>query len=76
MTRRGITASEAAEICGLTISGFQSWVRRGIMPPALPGTNRYDRVAIERRFDELSGEKTTPTNAYDAWKAKRNVCEA
>lgn len=31
------------------------WVSAGKMPPAIPGTRKWDRKAIDARLDELSG---------------------
>lgn len=52
---RMITKVEAAQYCGLTPSGFSSWVKRGVLPNSVPGTNRWDRKAIDARIDRLSG---------------------
>ena len=41
-----LTRPQAAELCGLTPSGFDGWVRRGIVPPAIMGTRRWSRDAI------------------------------
>lgn len=43
-----LTRQQAAELCGLTPSGFDGWVRRGIVPPAIMGTRRWSRDAILR----------------------------
>jgi len=52
---RMITKVEAAQYCGLTPSGFSSWVKRGVLPNSVPGTNRWDRKAIDAKIDRLSG---------------------
>jgi len=52
---RMISKVEAAQYCGLTPSGFSSWVKRGVLPNSVPGTNRWDRKAIDARIDRLSG---------------------
>jgi hypothetical protein len=31
------------------------------MPPAIPGTRKWDKVAIDKRFDELSGVRVPET---------------
>lgn len=41
-----LTRSLAAAMCQLTPSGFDGWVRRGIVPPAIMGTRRWSRDAI------------------------------
>ena len=43
-----LTRTQAAALCGLTPSGFDVWVRRGIVPPAIPGTRRWSRAELER----------------------------
>lgn len=43
---RLIGRKEAAAYCGISPTCFSMWVARGIMPPTLPGTRRWDRRAI------------------------------
>lgn len=57
---RCITLDEAAEYCGLSPSGFQSWRERGLMPGPIPGTHRWDRRAIDVALDKLSGLANPP----------------
>jgi hypothetical protein len=66
-----LTRDQAAELCGLTPSGFDVWVRKGIVPGPVKGTRRWSRVALERA---LAGE--VPANddaeeAYRRWKESR-----
>lgn len=49
-----LTRPEAAALCGLTPSGFDGWVRRGILPPPIMGTRRWSRVQLERALTEQS----------------------
>lgn len=58
--KRLMTKKEAARYCSLSSSGFDEWVRRGIMPEAIRGTNRWDKIAIDIRLNELSGIPTPP----------------
>jgi hypothetical protein len=60
---RLISKAHAAEYCSLTNRGFTGWVRRGVLPPALPGTARWDLKALDARLDQLSG--LTPSEADD-----------
>ena len=66
-----LTRPQAAAMCGLTTSGFDTWVRKGVVPPALHGTRRWSRVAIERA---LSGDALVSADAnlspYELWKAQ------
>lgn len=69
--KRGLTVEEAAEYCGITISGFRAWVNDGLVPGPWPGTKRYDQKALDNALDKLSQlDQNRPTNAYDAWKEK------
>ncbi|MBX5239364.1 AlpA family transcriptional regulator [Rhizobium sp. NLR22b] len=52
---RLIGRKEAAEYCGISPSCFSMWVARGIMPPTLPGTRRWDRRAIDAMMSALGG---------------------
>jgi hypothetical protein len=52
---RLLTKAQAAAYCELTPSAFGGWVRRGLLPPALKGTQRWDKRAIDRWLDRLSG---------------------
>ena len=69
---RILTKRQAAEYCGLSLSGYQAWVDQGLVPGPLPGTKRYDRLAMDRAIDELSGigRSGGPDSEYDNWKAK------
>ncbi|UZE51868.1 hypothetical protein ONR75_15650 [Rhodopseudomonas sp. P2A-2r] len=73
MTGRGLSKQQAADYCGCeSMSAFDTWRRKGIVPPAIPGTNRWDRKAIDAALDRASGlvtasETLTP---YGRWKAE------
>ncbi|MFH6783041.1 MULTISPECIES: hypothetical protein [Methylobacterium] len=67
MLPRGLTREQAAEYCGCeTVEAFDAWVRRKIVPPAMPGTRRWDRKAIDRALDRLSG-LLAPEAAGQSW---------
>lgn len=70
---RLMTVREAADYCRLTPSGFAAWVRDGRLPGPLPGTKRYDRLAIDQALDKLSGiiNSEETGNAFDQWMATR-----
>src|SRR5258708_2996806 len=56
VTPRGLSKSDAAEYCGCaTLEAFDDWVRKGIIPGAIPGTHRWDRKAIDAALDRASG---------------------
>ena len=67
---RGLTREDAAAYCGLTPEGFDEWVRRGIVPGPIPGTQRWDRKAIDLALDRASGIATMKESAFDDWKAR------
>lgn len=45
----------AAAYCGIAESTFSLWVKTYRMPPAVPGTRKWDKKAIDAKLDELSG---------------------
>jgi hypothetical protein len=55
ITPRLLTRSEAASYCRMTPSRFSQLVKAGTLPRSIPGTTRYDRAAIDRALDKLSG---------------------
>jgi hypothetical protein len=74
ITPRGLTKEEAAAYCGCeTERAFDDWVKRGVVPGAIPGTHRWDRKAIDLWLDRLSGlvEKAATGSALTDWKASR-----
>ena len=74
---RLLTRQQAAERCGLTESGFSTWVVRKIVPGPLPGTRRWDAKALDQAIDRLSGlnpdRELTP---YEKWKQANAAREA
>lgn len=74
--KRLLSKSESAKYCGLSASGFQNWIDQGIMPPALKtekaNTLRWDKTAIDRAIDAMSGFKEIAPaadneNPLDVW---------
>ncbi len=68
---RGLAREDAAAYCGLAPEGFDEWVKRGIVPGPIPGTQRWDRRAIDLALDRASGIDTVKKSALDEWKARR-----
>lgn len=67
---RCLTKRQAADYCGLSLSGFAEWVRSGIVPPAIPKTTRWDKKAIDIALDRLSDiTEQSKVSALDRWKA-------
>jgi hypothetical protein len=70
LVARGLTKEQAAAYCGCeTTAAFDSWVQRKIIPPAIPGTSRWDRHAIDAALDRLSGlvAATSAESEADRW---------
>ncbi|MQH38674.1 hypothetical protein EI052_25585, partial [Escherichia coli] len=64
----------AAAYCGCSTDAFDTWVKRGIVPGAIPGTQRWDRKAIDWYLDRASGlptEKTVSGDPLADWQASR-----
>lgn len=57
-----LTRAQAADLCHLSLTGFDSWVRRGIVPSPIPGTRRWSRVALERA---IAGEQPAAVSVND-----------
>lgn len=70
-----LTRPQAAAMCQLTPSGFDAWVRKGIVPPAITGTRRWSRDAI---LNMLSGAIAVEAemDPYEREKALRNARKA
>jgi hypothetical protein len=71
---RGMTKDEAAEYCGCETKGaFDTWIQKGIVPGPIPGTQRWDRKAIDVWLDRASEIETsvTPVSTLEQWKAMR-----
>ena len=77
---RGMSKEQAAAYAGCeTLSAFNDWIRRGILPGPIPGTYKWDRKAIDAALDQLSGLQPTMQprlSPYDAWKASQNASAA
>jgi hypothetical protein len=73
VTPRVLTKAQAAEYCGCaTLNAFDAWRAKGIVPPAIPGTTRWDRKALDAALDRASGLTITPSDPltpYQRWKA-------
>jgi len=65
---RLISRKDAAAYCGVAQSTFSLWVSTHKMPPAVPGTRKWDKKAIDAKLDEISGLDTEPTeDRYTKW---------
>lgn len=68
-----LTRAEVGELCGLTPAAVSAWVRKGILPPPIAGTQRFDRRAVEKALDNAAGRVSHDDSGdvYDSWKATR-----
>ncbi|GAB6843992.1 hypothetical protein JCM2811A_29940 [Methylorubrum rhodinum] len=67
---RMLSCEQAAEYCGCTLSTFDEWRRREIVPGPMPGTTRWDRRAIDRAVDRRSGLAPLDEPDIDEWLAE------
>ena len=70
--KRGLSKKEAADYCGCeTLAAFDAWRRKGIIPDAIPRTNKWDRKALDVALDRASGlvTETAELSPYQRWKA-------
>lgn len=67
---------EAAAYCGIAESTFSMWVSNHKIPPAVPGTRKWDKRAIDAKLDEISGLGGPPPDApetdFQRWKRERD----
>lgn len=68
--------AEAAALCRVTVSGFDSWVRKGIVPPPITGTRRWSRDAILARLSGGGADVDAELSPYEKQKAERNARKA
>ncbi|MEY9181935.1 hypothetical protein GA0061099_102021 [Bradyrhizobium yuanmingense] len=62
---RGLTKASAAAYCGCSKDAFNTWVKKGLVPEAIPGTQRWDRKAIDWYLDRASGLPTGEAASSD-----------
>ncbi|MBB4272819.1 helix-turn-helix transcriptional regulator [Rhizobium mongolense] len=76
---RLIGRKEAAAYCGISMTCFSMWVASHKMPPAIAGTRKWDRRAIDAKLDEISGLTPPQVSAapaarehdtFETWKRK------
>ena len=72
--KRVLTKQEAAAYCGCrTLATFDQWRAKGIVPPPIPGTTRWDRKALDAALDRASGLVTVSAgepSPYQRWRAE------
>lgn len=68
-------ANEAAEMCGLTVSTFYNWVRRGLMPRPITGTRKYSAAAVRMcasQYGGLGNQNIEADKPLDRWREERD----
>lgn len=67
---RGLSREVAAAYCGLTPEGFDQWVKRGLVPGPIPGTQRWDCKAIDLALDRASGLESAQAadDPFERWR--------
>ena len=76
---RLIGRSEAAAYCGITPTCFSMWVSSHKMPPAIPGTRKWDKKAIDAKLDEISGlvaNDAAPEDEFEKWEREYDARKA
>lgn len=65
--RRGLSRLEAAEYIGVGATKFDVLVRDGRMPKPkqIDGRRVWDRLALDRSFEELDGASKADSNPWD-----------
>jgi hypothetical protein len=74
---RLLTREQAAAYCGVGLTTFTAWVRRGIIPGPVLRTHRWDRKSIDVALDVLSRiDDKVEGKALDQWNAKHHARHA
>lgn len=75
---RLIGRKEAAAYLDIAESTFSMWVATHKMPPAIPGTRKWDKRAIDARLDEISGLDTDDIaeDEFEKWEREQAALNA
>jgi predicted DNA-binding transcriptional regulator AlpA len=73
--RRVLNVREAADYCGLPIAAFRRAIREGTFPRSVYREKkfRWDRVALDRALDVLSGIETPGMSIEDRFAAWEKI---
>lgn len=77
--KRLLTRPQAAAYLGISPTTFSVWVSGHKMPPPVPGTRRWDKLAIDAKLDEISGlagSGNVEESDFDKWKRERDARKA
>ena len=66
---------QLAEDSGISDREVSNWVTRGLLPPPLSGTRRWDFKAVEQHLDRLSGLTAlgSENDPFAEWMAGRDA---
>lgn len=67
---RLFTKAEAAAYCkAKSLRTFDRWRKKGLVPPPIPGTHRWDKKSLDAHLDHASGLSITEAepNELDRW---------
>jgi predicted DNA-binding transcriptional regulator AlpA len=59
---------QCAAMCGLSLSTFDSWVRKSILPKPLAGTRRWSRTEIEQAARRDIKKTISSDSPFEQWK--------
>lgn len=62
-----LTRPQAADMCRISVSTFDVWVRKGTLPGPIPGTRRWSRVAIERALSGGTASADPSQSPFEQW---------
>jgi hypothetical protein len=63
-----LTRAEAALMCSISVSTFDVWVRKGIVPGPIVGTRRWSREALERALGVNRARDCADTSPFEKWR--------
>lgn len=70
---------EAAAYCGIAESTFSLWVKTYKMPPAIHGTRKWDKRAIDAKLDDIGGLSPAANDnvdEFEQWSRERDARKA
>lgn len=79
---RLVGRKEASAYLGIGESTFSLWVATHKMPPAIAGTRKWDRRAIDAKLDEISGigapaaANDNVEDEFEKWEREKNARKA
>jgi hypothetical protein len=62
-----LSRQAAAAMCGISVSTFSRWVRRGILPPAAENTRRWSRVIVEQALAGDTKGQAFEQSEFEKW---------